>query len=87
MCINDLVSEDGTFHSEHKNDGVEHFGYDKDELCKIIKNNNFEVIEYKIVYTDDRNTSQYPIFQVIAKAIVLNNINIKNIKGHKNEGK
>ena len=70
LCINDLVSEDGTFHSEHKNEGVEHFGYDKDELCKIIKNNNFEVIEYKIVYTDNRNTSQYPIFQVIAKAIV-----------------
>ena len=42
LCINDLVSEDGTFHSEHKNDGVEHFGYDKDELCKIIKNNNIE---------------------------------------------
>ena len=69
LCINDLVSEDGTFHSEHKNDGVEHFGYDKDELCKIVENNNFEVIEYKIVYTDDRNNSQYPIFQLIAKAI------------------
>lgn len=69
LCINDLVSEDGTFHSEHKNDGVKHFGYDKEELCKIIENNNFKVIEYKIVYIDDRNNSQYPIFQVIAKAI------------------
>ena len=66
LCINDLVSEDGTFHSEHKNDGVEHFGYDKDELCTLIENNNFDIIEYKIVYTDDRNNSEYPIFQIIA---------------------
>jgi ubiquinone/menaquinone biosynthesis C-methylase UbiE len=68
LCINDLVSEDGTFHDEHKNEGVEHFGYDKDELCTIIENNNFEVIEYKIVYTDYRNNKKYPIFQIIALA-------------------
>lgn len=68
LCINDLVSEDGTFHSEHKNDGVEHFGYDKDELCKLLQDNGFELIEYKIVYTDYRNDKEYPIFQIIAKA-------------------
>lgn len=68
LCINDLATEDGTFHDEHKNEGVEHFGYDKDELCNLIQNNNFEIIEYKIVYTDFRNNKQYPIFQVIAKA-------------------
>jgi ubiquinone/menaquinone biosynthesis C-methylase UbiE len=68
LCINDLVKEDGTFHDEHKNDGVEHFGYDKEELCKLIKYNGFELIEYKIVYTDYRNNKEYPIFQIIAKA-------------------
>ena len=68
LCINDLVSEDGTFHEEHKNDGVEHFGYDENELCSLIKNNGFELIEYKIVYTDYRNNKEYPIFQIIAKA-------------------
>ena len=68
LCINDLVSEDGTFHDEHKNEGVHHFGYDKDELCTIIENNSFEIIEYKIVYTDYRNNKEYPIFQVIAIA-------------------
>jgi ubiquinone/menaquinone biosynthesis C-methylase UbiE len=67
LCINDLVSEDGTFHDEHKNDGVEHFGYDENELCSLIKNNGFELIEYKIVYTDYRNNKEYPIFQIIAK--------------------
>lgn len=67
LCINDLVSEDGTFHDEHKNDGVEHFGYDKEELCKLIEDNGFELVEYKIVYTDLRNNKQYPIFQIIAK--------------------
>ena len=68
LCINDLVKEDGTFHDEHKNDGVEHFGYDKDELCQLIVDNGFELIEYKIVYTDYRNNKEYPIFQIIAKA-------------------
>lgn len=68
LCINDLVAEDGTFHDEHKNEGVEHFGYDKDELCAIVQNNGFELIEYKIVYTDHRNNKEYPIFQIIAKA-------------------
>lgn len=68
LCINDLVKEDGTFHDEHKNDGVEHFGYDKGELCQLIVDNGFELIEYKIVYTDYRNNKEYPIFQIIAKA-------------------
>lgn len=68
LCINDLVKEDGTFHDEHKNEGVEHFGYDKKELCNLIKNNGFEIIEYKIVYTDHRNNKDYPIFQIIAKS-------------------
>lgn len=68
LCINDLVTEDGTFHDEHKNEGVEHFGYDKDELCKLIESNGFEIVEYKIVYTDHRNNKEYPIFQVIALA-------------------
>ena len=68
LCINDLVKEDGTFHDEHKNDGVEHFGYDENELCQLIVDNGFELIEYKIVYTDYRNNKEYPIFQIIAKA-------------------
>lgn len=67
LCINDLVTEDGTFHDEHKNEGVEHFGYDKDELCNLIESNGFEIVEYKIVYTDHRNNKEYPIFQIIAK--------------------
>ena len=62
-----LVSEDGTFQEEHKNDGVVQFGYDENELCSLIKNNGFELIEYKIVYTDHRNNKEYPIFQIIAK--------------------
>jgi ubiquinone/menaquinone biosynthesis C-methylase UbiE len=68
LCINDLVKEDGTFHDEHKNEGVEHFGYDKNELCDLIIENGFELLEYKIVYTDYRNNKEYPIFQIIARS-------------------
>ena len=32
VCINDLEKEDGTFHEKHKNDGVEHFGYEKENI-------------------------------------------------------
>ncbi|MGB1227669.1 MAG: class I SAM-dependent methyltransferase [Poseidonibacter sp.] len=68
LCINDLDKEDGTFHSKHKNDGVFHFGFEKNNLSQLLKDNGFEIIDYSIVYTDKRNEKEYPIFNVIAKA-------------------
>jgi len=68
LCINDLDEEDGTFHSKHKNDGVFHFGFEKVALSKILINNGFKIIDYKIVHIDKRNDKEYPIFNIIAKA-------------------
>jgi ubiquinone/menaquinone biosynthesis C-methylase UbiE len=68
ICINDLDKEDGTFHAKHKNDGVEHFGYTKEELFDLAKANELEVISYKLVYTHERNDKQYPLFNLILKA-------------------
>lgn len=76
LCINDLVSEDGTFHKKHNNDGVEHFGFDVKELCEKIYNHGFEIIESKVVHTDYRNEKDYPIFQIIAKLTTKNLIAI-----------
>lgn len=67
LCINDLDEEDGTFHIKHKNDGVFHFGFSKDELCNLLVENGFEIIDYTIVLTDKRNDKEYPIFNLIAK--------------------
>lgn len=68
ICINDLEKEDGSFHSKHKNDGVSHFGFEKEELSKLLIENGFKIIDYKIVHIDKRNDKEYPIFNIIAKA-------------------
>ena len=67
LCINDLDKEDGTFHKKHNNNGVFHFGFDKDELEKILINSGFKIVDYKIVLVDKREDSDFPIFNLIAQ--------------------
>lgn len=68
VCINDLEKEDGTFHKKHNNDGVEHFGYEKELVCKLFEDEGFEIISCDTVYTHERNDREYPLFNLIAKA-------------------
>lgn len=67
VCINDLEKEDGTFHKKHNNDGVEHFGYEKEEVCEIFENNSFKIISCDTVFNHERNDQKYPLFNLIAK--------------------
>ncbi len=67
LCINDLDKEDGSFHKDKENDGVEHFGYEKEELFSIAKNLGFEIIAYNIVYNQEKNGQLYPLFNLIIK--------------------
>ena len=67
LCINDLDKEDGTFHKKHNNDGVYHFGFDKDKLETSLKNSGFKIIDYKIVHKDAREDREFPIFNLIAQ--------------------
>ncbi len=67
LCINDLDKEDGSFHKDKENDGVEHFGYEKEELFSIAKNLGFEIIAYNIVYNQEKNGQFYPLFNLIVK--------------------
>lgn len=67
LCINDLDKEDGSFHKDKENDGVEHFGYEKEELLAIAKNIGFKVLSYKIVYNQLKNEQYYPLFNLIVK--------------------
>lgn len=67
LCINDLDKEDGSFHKDQNNDGVEHYGYEKEELFAIAKNLGFEVLAYKIVYNQLKNEQYYPLFNLIVK--------------------
>lgn len=63
LAICDLDKEDGSFHSKG-NEGVEHFGFDKELLTKTLKKNNFDIIFYENIYTAKE---KYPIFCAIAK--------------------
>lgn len=67
LCINDLDKEDGTFHKKHNNDGVFHFGFEKENLIEQLKEKGFKIIDYKIVYTDFREERNFPIFNLIAQ--------------------
>ncbi|MAC82607.1 MAG: SAM-dependent methyltransferase [Arcobacter sp.] len=67
VCINDLEKEDGTFHKKHNNDGVEHFGFEKEDVCKIFENQGFEIVSCDTVFKHERNDKEYPLFNLIAK--------------------
>ncbi len=67
VCINDLEKEDGTFHAKHNNDGVEHFGYEKEEVSKIFEEIGFKIISCDTVFIHERNDKEYPLFNLIAQ--------------------
>jgi len=65
IAIADLEAEDGTFHS-HGNDGVHHFGFERDLLRQTIENAGFEHVRFHHAYTVEKETQNYPIFLVTA---------------------
>jgi SAM-dependent methyltransferase len=70
ICIADLVSEDGSFHSKYPEfDG--HNGFAKNELTLIIENNGFKLLSYKVFHIIekqvDNENRQYPLFLLIGK--------------------
>lgn len=67
VCINDLEEEDGTFHAKHNNDGVEHFGYEIEDVKKIFESVGFKIISCDTVYVHERNDKEYPLFNLIGK--------------------
>ena len=71
LCIADLSTEDGRFHS-HMPHFVGHSGFDKDALTMQLNSNNFNVELYKTVLDIDRHfpdgaSKSYPVFLLIAK--------------------
>ncbi len=65
IAIADLKTEDGTFHSN--NAGVFHFGFDKDELCKIVKDTGFKEVEFQNINTINKPHRDFGIFLLTAK--------------------
>lgn len=66
IAIADLEEEDGTFHAQHGNDGVYHFGFNKESLRNIIEKAGFKNVRFHDAYTVKREDGNYPIFLVTA---------------------
>lgn len=65
IAIADLDAEDGTFHS-HGNEGVHHFGFEREPLRQLIENAGFRNIRFHHAYTVEKVDGSYPIFVVTA---------------------
>jgi len=65
VALADLEAEDGSFHT-HGNDGVYHFGFERDRLRDIMEQAGFVNVRFHHAYTVEKETQNYPIFVVSA---------------------
>jgi predicted TPR repeat methyltransferase len=66
IAIADLEEEDGTFHAQYGNDGVHHFGFNRDSLRSTIEKSGFKNVRFHDAYSVNREDGNYPIFLVTA---------------------
>jgi predicted TPR repeat methyltransferase len=68
VALADLVSEDGSFHSNHQegNAGVHHFGFEEDSLLNLMESVGFKAITFHHTYVIKRDHRDFPIFLVTA---------------------
>lgn len=64
IAIADLEKEDGTFHSN--NTGVYHFGFEKENLCNIVKACGFTDVVYTNVTTINKPQRDFGVFLLTA---------------------
>ncbi len=67
IAISDLESEDGSFHSRG-NDGVEHFGFDLENIREIFESIGMEIVFLEIIETISKE-KDFNIFLVVAKNV------------------
>jgi SAM-dependent methyltransferase len=65
IAIADLEHEDGTFHSD--NSGVFHFGFEKNELCKIASDAGFNNVAFENINTINKPHKDFGVFLLTAK--------------------
>lgn len=67
LCISDLDEENGTFHENHNNDGIHHFGFSKKTIQQLYIKNEFKVIYLDDICTLERENGNFPIFLSIGQ--------------------
>jgi cyclopropane fatty-acyl-phospholipid synthase-like methyltransferase len=66
LAVADLMPEDGTFH-DHGNEGVHHFGFEEEALCKMAYEAGFSNVAYHHIHTVKKgNRREYGIFLLSA---------------------
>lgn len=66
IAIADLMSEDGTFHTD--NEGVHHFGFSEADLIDIAKKHGFKEVKYQRIFDINKEGREpYGIFLLTAK--------------------
>ena len=65
VAIADLDEEDGSFHA-HGNDGVYHFGFNKERLAAVMQDAGFEAVTFHDALTVQKPNRNYPIFLAVA---------------------
>ncbi len=65
LAIADLEEEDGSFHSD--NEGVYHFGFNKEKIKEHLEKAGFKEIKIFTVNTINKEGRDYPVFLAISK--------------------
>lgn len=65
FAIIDLDKEDGSFHSDPKAMGVQHFGFSRDEIVEWAETAGLKFEHYQILDQVHKNDKTYPLFLAI----------------------
>lgn len=65
LCIADLKTEDGNFHSD--NEGVEYFGFDTQLIYDYFVNSNLSDIKLDLLESINKPQNTYEVFYIIGK--------------------
>ena len=66
ICIADLETEDGMFHSE-PNEDIRHLGFDKKEFNDMMINAGFKETSVITLFSIDKEGKKYPVFLAYGK--------------------
>jgi ubiquinone/menaquinone biosynthesis C-methylase UbiE len=66
ICIGDLETEDGTFHSD-PDISIKHLGFDKKEFSEKMEKAGFKNISTDTIFEVDKNGKKYPVFLAYGK--------------------
>ena len=67
LCIADLVTEDGTFHSDNR--GVEHFGFDITKVEEYFLKKGLKNIKFGLLENINKPNKNYEVFYIIGQKI------------------